>query len=161
MATVRCDLLASEGGGWLAGVVNEGPGVRLRLEAREKEGAALRKQLLEDARVSYRNLISRVPLRLVQFTGSSPWAAAGPCVAAAPTHSTSCLPVGHKICTLRRCCCCCCCWCCCSLLQAEKKRRQEEAARRQEEALARHRAAAAAAQRHLEELQVRPLQSCC
>jgi hypothetical protein len=38
---------------WLAGVVNEGPGVRLRLEAREKEAAALRKQLLEDARVSF------------------------------------------------------------------------------------------------------------
>jgi hypothetical protein len=37
---------------WLAGVVNEGPGVRLRLEAREKEAAALRKQLLEDSRVS-------------------------------------------------------------------------------------------------------------
>jgi hypothetical protein len=37
---------------WLAGVVNEGPGVRGRLEAREREAAALRKQLLEDARVS-------------------------------------------------------------------------------------------------------------
>ncbi|KAF6264659.1 hypothetical protein COO60DRAFT_75930 [Scenedesmus sp. NREL 46B-D3] len=39
---------------WLAGAVNEGPGVRLRLEGREKEAAALRKQLLEDARAEKR-----------------------------------------------------------------------------------------------------------
>lgn len=37
---------------WLGGLVGEGPGVRGRLEAREREAAALRKQLLEDGRVS-------------------------------------------------------------------------------------------------------------
>ncbi|WIA12944.1 hypothetical protein OEZ85_006559 [Tetradesmus obliquus] len=35
---------------WLGGLVGEGPGVRGRLEAREREAAALRKQLLEDGR---------------------------------------------------------------------------------------------------------------
>jgi hypothetical protein len=37
---------------WLVGVVGEGLGVRGVLELREKEAAALKKQLLEDARVS-------------------------------------------------------------------------------------------------------------
>lgn len=37
---------------WLIGVVTEGPGVRVKLEAREREAAALKKQLQEDNRVS-------------------------------------------------------------------------------------------------------------
>lgn len=36
---------------WLCGIVGEGLGVRNLLEAREREAAALKKQLLEDARV--------------------------------------------------------------------------------------------------------------
>lgn len=36
---------------WLCGVVCEGLGVRNLLESREREAAALKKQLLEDARV--------------------------------------------------------------------------------------------------------------
>lgn len=37
---------------WLCGIVGEGLGVRNLLDAREREAAALKKQLLEDARVS-------------------------------------------------------------------------------------------------------------
>lgn len=37
---------------WLIGIVSDGLGVRGMLDAREKEVAALKKQLLEDARVS-------------------------------------------------------------------------------------------------------------
>jgi hypothetical protein len=36
---------------WLCGLVGEGLGVRNLLEGREREAAALKKQLLEDARV--------------------------------------------------------------------------------------------------------------
>lgn len=42
---------------WLCGIVGGGLGVRNLLEAREKEAAALKKQLLEDARVRHCSLL--------------------------------------------------------------------------------------------------------